>query len=65
VVHTAAGSHTIPLLPEREAEALRERIAGLARTDDPEPEAEAAAAADPSPPAATTAADLGPPHLDV
>ena len=34
VVHTAAGSHTIPLLPQAEAEALRERIAGLARADD-------------------------------
>ena len=34
VVHTAAGSHTIPLLPQAEAEALRERIAGLARTED-------------------------------
>jgi membrane protein YdbS with pleckstrin-like domain len=43
VVHTAAGGHTIPLLPEREAEALRERIAGLARSDDGEP----AATADP------------------
>ena len=38
VVHTAAGSHTIPLLHEMEAERLRERIAGLARTEDePEP----------------------------
>ncbi len=36
VVHTAAGSHTIPLLPEPEAEALRERIAGLAGTEDAE-----------------------------
>ena len=34
VVHTAAGSHTIPLLPQAEAEELRERIAGLARADD-------------------------------
>jgi membrane protein YdbS with pleckstrin-like domain len=34
VVHTAAGSHTIPLLPQAEAESLRERIAGLARADD-------------------------------
>ncbi len=34
MVHTAAGSHTIPLLPQAEAEALRERIAGLARADD-------------------------------
>lgn len=34
VVHTAAGSHTIPLLPQTEAEELRERIAGLARTDE-------------------------------
>ena len=33
VVHTAAGAHTIPLLPQAEAEELRERIAGLARTD--------------------------------
>jgi membrane protein YdbS with pleckstrin-like domain len=36
VVHTAAGGHTIPLLPASEAESLRERIAGLARTDDDE-----------------------------
>ncbi len=34
VVHTAAGSHTIPLLPQAEAEELRERIAGLARADE-------------------------------
>ena len=34
VVHTAAGGHTIPLLPAGDAEQLRERIAGLARTDD-------------------------------
>ena len=34
VVHTAAGSHTIPLLPQPEAESLRERIAGLARAED-------------------------------
>jgi membrane protein YdbS with pleckstrin-like domain len=47
VVHTAAGSHTIPLLPEPEAEALRERIAGLAGTEDAELEA-----GDPTPPAA-------------
>ena len=33
VVHTAAGSHTIPLLPQAEAEELRERIAGLARAE--------------------------------
>ena len=45
VVHTAAGSHTIPLLPQAEAEELRERIAGLARTDD---EDERAADAPPS-----------------
>jgi membrane protein YdbS with pleckstrin-like domain len=36
VVHTAAGSHTIPLLALDEAEGLRERIAGLARTDEME-----------------------------
>jgi uncharacterized protein len=36
VVHTAAGSHTIPLLPQAEAESLRERIAGLARAGDAE-----------------------------
>jgi membrane protein YdbS with pleckstrin-like domain len=40
VVHTAAGSHTIPLLGAREAEGLRERIAGLARTNDREPHAD-------------------------
>ena len=34
VVHTAAGGHTIPLLPASDAEHLRERIAGLARADD-------------------------------
>jgi membrane protein YdbS with pleckstrin-like domain len=33
VVHTAAGGHTIPLLPQAEAEGLRERIAGLARAE--------------------------------
>jgi len=38
VVHTAAGSHTIPLLPAQEADELRTRIAGLARTDDEESE---------------------------
>jgi membrane protein YdbS with pleckstrin-like domain len=36
VVHTAAGGHTIPLLPAGDAEQLRERIAGLARTDEEE-----------------------------
>ena len=39
VVHTAAGSHTIPLLPAPEADELRTRIAGLARTEDAEDEA--------------------------
>jgi membrane protein YdbS with pleckstrin-like domain len=34
VVHTAAGSHTIPLLPRAEAAELRERIAGLARAEE-------------------------------
>ena len=38
VIHTAAGSHTIPLLPQAEAEELRERIAGLARADEVEDE---------------------------
>lgn len=33
VVHTAAGAHTIPLLADRDAEELRDRIAELARTD--------------------------------
>ena len=33
VVHTAAGSHTIPLLAVKDAEELRDRIAELARTD--------------------------------
>jgi membrane protein YdbS with pleckstrin-like domain len=36
VVHTAAGSHSIPLLPAREADELRTRIAGLARTEEEE-----------------------------
>jgi len=36
VVHTAAGSHTIPLLPAQEADELRTRIAGLARTEEEE-----------------------------
>ena len=34
VVHTAADSHSIPMLAVREAEALRERIGALARTID-------------------------------
>lgn len=34
VVHTAADSHSIPMLGVREAEALRERIGALARTID-------------------------------
>ena len=38
VVHTAAGSHTIPLLPAQEADELRTRIAGLARTEAEEEE---------------------------
>jgi membrane protein YdbS with pleckstrin-like domain len=33
-VHTAAGSHTIPLLPLSDADEVRERIADLARTAD-------------------------------
>jgi len=33
-VHTAAGSHTIPLLSDYDAGLLRARIAELARTDD-------------------------------
>jgi membrane protein YdbS with pleckstrin-like domain len=36
VVHTAAGSHTIPMLPAAEADELRTRIAGLARTEEEE-----------------------------
>jgi uncharacterized protein len=32
-IHTAAGSHTIPLLTNHDAGVLRTRIAGLARTD--------------------------------
>jgi hypothetical protein len=67
VVHTAAGSHTIPLLPEPEAEALRERIAGLAGTEDAELDAgdptPPAAPADPAPPAAP--ADPALPQADV
>src|SRR3954447_16909801 len=42
VVHTAAGSHTIPLLPAPEADELRTRIAGLARTEDDAPQLEGA-----------------------
>src|SRR3954447_22945586 len=34
IVHTAAGGHTIPMLDAGEAALLRDRIAGLARTDD-------------------------------
>jgi membrane protein YdbS with pleckstrin-like domain len=34
VVHTAAGSHTIPLLKSDDADELSDRIASLARTDD-------------------------------
>jgi len=34
VVHTAAGSHEIPLLSIPDADELRERIADLARTVD-------------------------------
>src|SRR3954453_4955317 len=37
IVHTAAGGHTIPMLEAREADELRDRIAGLARTEDVEP----------------------------
>jgi membrane protein YdbS with pleckstrin-like domain len=51
VVHTAAGSHTIPLLALGEAEGLRERIAGLARTDDDEPPPAVLVAPDEEPPA--------------
>ena len=40
VVHTAAGSHTIPLLRVADAAEVRDRIADLARTaDQPEPAA--------------------------
>jgi membrane protein YdbS with pleckstrin-like domain len=42
VVHTAAGSHTIPMLPAAEADELRTRIAGLARTEEEEEDAERA-----------------------
>jgi uncharacterized protein len=35
-IHTAAGSHTIPLLPDRDAGVLRARIADLARTEEDE-----------------------------
>ena len=34
VVHTAAGSHTIPLLHANDADLLRDQIAGRARTED-------------------------------
>ncbi len=36
VVHTAAGSHTIPMLLDRDAGVLRARIADLARTEEEE-----------------------------
>ena len=36
IVHNAAGSHTIPLLAQADAEELRERIAARAKTDDDE-----------------------------
>jgi membrane protein YdbS with pleckstrin-like domain len=36
IVHNAAGSHTIPLLAQADAEELRERIATRAKTDDDE-----------------------------
>jgi len=36
-IHTAAGSHTIPLLRDLDALRVRERIAALARTDDDGP----------------------------
>lgn len=35
VVHTAAGSHKIPLLSVSDAAEVRDRIADLARTDEP------------------------------
>ena len=35
VVHTAAGSHKIPMLSVKDAAEVRDRIAGLARTDEP------------------------------
>jgi membrane protein YdbS with pleckstrin-like domain len=35
VVHTAAGSHRIPLLSLKDAAEVRDRIADLARTDEP------------------------------
>jgi membrane protein YdbS with pleckstrin-like domain len=35
VVHTAAGSHRIPLLSVKDAAEVRDRIADLARTDEP------------------------------
>src|SRR5262249_11518225 len=38
VVHTAAAGHTIPMLADAEAAALRDRIAGLARADDDDDE---------------------------
>jgi len=36
-IHTAAGSHTIPLLRDHDALLVRERIAALARTEDDGP----------------------------
>jgi uncharacterized protein len=54
-VHTAAGSHTIPLLTEEAASLLRNRIAELARTDDettePAEPAEPAESVEPAEPA--------------
>jgi membrane protein YdbS with pleckstrin-like domain len=61
VVHTAAGGHTIPLLPASEAESLRERIAGLARTDDDEELEDGAPAAAPPMPADTAPPATAPP----
>jgi membrane protein YdbS with pleckstrin-like domain len=64
-VHTAAGSHTIPLLSEEGASLLRNRIAELARTDDDEASDPAdgtdpAEAADPAEPADGTDPAEGP-----
>lgn len=45
-VHTAAGSHTVPLLPAPEADEVRDWIVELARPPSPEHQGDAGAAAD-------------------
>jgi membrane protein YdbS with pleckstrin-like domain len=49
-IHTAAGSHTIPLLTELDADQLRARIAALARTEDDDAHTAAGPALQPADP---------------